>query len=377
MHPGYQTRRWAEDHALGSTAPPVAFVQHHHAHIASVMAEHGVPDGERVIGCAFDGTGYGTDGAIWGGEVLVASYDAFERPHHLRYVPLPGGDAAIRKPYRAALAHLWAAGIEWAPDLAPVRVAPPPERAVLQRQLERGVQCIPTLQHGPAVRRRQLAARPAPQRVLRGPGRHRARDRRGRRRGGIRVPVPERRTGDRRCPRAPGARRRPPCRPPRGRGRSQVPPGGGAPDRRRRRPPPGADGDRSGRAQRRRVPERAAGAARPARSSQRGASASSAIGSSRPTTVASRSARSPSPAGRPVRSRRPAEEPRARERPGSTFPRRRPGGRGVVAGPTLRRRRHDVVRVAALARPRAPRGGRVRAPGHRRQAGAARRRPRR
>jgi hydrogenase maturation protein HypF len=148
MHPGYQTRRWAEDHALGSNAPPVALAQHHHAHIAAVMAEHGVPDGERVIGCAFDGTGYGTDGAIWGGEVLVASYDAFERPHHLRYVPLPGGDAAIRRPYRAALAHLWAAGIEWAPDLAPVRVAPSAERAVLQRQLERGVQCIPTSSMG-------------------------------------------------------------------------------------------------------------------------------------------------------------------------------------------------------------------------------------
>jgi hydrogenase maturation protein HypF len=148
MHPGYQTRRWAEDHALGPNAPPVALAQHHHAHIAAVMAEHGVPDGERVIGCAFDGTGYGTDGAIWGGEVLVASYDAFERPHHLRYVPLPGGDAAIRRPYRAALAHLWAAGVEWAPDLAPVRVAPAAERAVLQRQLERGVQCFPTSSMG-------------------------------------------------------------------------------------------------------------------------------------------------------------------------------------------------------------------------------------
>ena len=105
------------------------------------MAEHGVPAGERVIGFAFDGTGYGTDGAIWGGEVLVAGYDGFERAAHLRYVPLPGGDATIRKPYRSALAHLWAAGIAWTPDLAPVRAASAAELAVLERQLERGCRC--------------------------------------------------------------------------------------------------------------------------------------------------------------------------------------------------------------------------------------------
>jgi hydrogenase maturation protein HypF len=143
-HPGYQTRRWAEANAPGD----VALVQHHHAHIAAVMVEHGVPDGERVIGVAFDGTGYGTDGAIWGGEILVAGYGDFERVSHLRYVPLPGGDAAIRKPYRAALAHLWASGIEWDADLAPVRAASPEERRVLQRQLERGVQCVPTSSMG-------------------------------------------------------------------------------------------------------------------------------------------------------------------------------------------------------------------------------------
>ncbi|MGH9016513.1 MAG: carbamoyltransferase HypF, partial [Acidimicrobiales bacterium] len=67
-HPGYQTRRWAEDNAPG----PVILVQHHHAHIAAVMVEHGVPSEGRVIGFAFDGTGYGSDGAIWGGEALVA-----------------------------------------------------------------------------------------------------------------------------------------------------------------------------------------------------------------------------------------------------------------------------------------------------------------
>ena len=91
---------------------------------------------DRVIGFAFDGTGYGPDGAIWGGEVLVAGYDSFDRVAHLRYVPLPGGDATIHKPYRAALAHLWAAGIEWGEDLAPVAAAPAIELAVLRRQLE-------------------------------------------------------------------------------------------------------------------------------------------------------------------------------------------------------------------------------------------------
>ena len=143
-HPGYQTRRWAEDRS----GRPVELVQHHHAHIASVMAEHAVAAGEQVIGFAFDGTGYGTDGAIWGGEVLIAGYDGFERRAHLRYVPLPGGDAAVRQPYRAALAHLWAAGIDWTPDLPPVQCASADELAVLQRQLERDVLCVPTSSMG-------------------------------------------------------------------------------------------------------------------------------------------------------------------------------------------------------------------------------------
>jgi hydrogenase maturation protein HypF len=143
-HPGYQTRRWAE----ASSPRPVQLVQHHHAHIAAVMVEHAVPAGERVIGYAFDGTGYGTDGAIWGGEILVTSYGSFERSAHLRYVPLPGGDTTIRKPYRAALAHLWAAGIEWAPELPPARAATVTGLAVLARQLERGVHCVPTSSMG-------------------------------------------------------------------------------------------------------------------------------------------------------------------------------------------------------------------------------------
>jgi hydrogenase maturation protein HypF len=143
-HPGYQTRRWAEEDANR----PVELVQHHHAHIAAVMVENGAPADERVIGFAFDGTGFGPDGAIWGGEALVAGYASFERRAHLRYVPLPGGDATIHKPYRAALAHLWAAGIEWGADILPVRAAPSIELSVLRRQLERGVQCVPTSSMG-------------------------------------------------------------------------------------------------------------------------------------------------------------------------------------------------------------------------------------
>jgi hydrogenase maturation protein HypF len=143
-HPGYQIRRWAEEHATG----PVDLVQHHHAHIASAMAEHAVPDGDEVIGFAFDGTGYGPDGAIWGGEVLVAQYRHYRRAAHLSYVPLPGGDAAIRRPARVALAHLWAAGIGWDDALAPVAALAPAERAVLAGQLERGIHCVPTSSMG-------------------------------------------------------------------------------------------------------------------------------------------------------------------------------------------------------------------------------------
>jgi hydrogenase maturation protein HypF len=146
-HPGYHTRNWAEGRAADRQIP-LSLVQHHHAHVAAVMAEHGVPATDQVLGFAFDGTGYGPDGAIWGGEVLLAGYRHFTRVAHLGYVPLPGGDATIRRPSRAALAHLWAAGIEWAPDLAPVQATDDAELVALGRQLERQVQCVPTSSMG-------------------------------------------------------------------------------------------------------------------------------------------------------------------------------------------------------------------------------------
>ncbi len=142
MHPGYFSREWSIREAAKRGIPLVS-VQHHHAHIAAVMAEHQHDGGRPVIGCSFDGTGYGLDGAIWGGEVLIADYDNFRRAAHLKYVPMPGGDGAVKHPYRAAFAHLWSAGIPWDDDLAPVQAARPWERQVLRRQLENGLNCVP------------------------------------------------------------------------------------------------------------------------------------------------------------------------------------------------------------------------------------------
>ncbi len=143
LHPGYLSGRWADRVADGR---PVVRVQHHHAHIASVMAEHAVTT--PVLGFSFDGTGYGADGSIWGGEVLIADYDRFERIGHLATVPLAGGDVSIRRPYRMALAHLWAAGVEWSADLPPVTAAPDEERRILATQLERELNVVPTSSMG-------------------------------------------------------------------------------------------------------------------------------------------------------------------------------------------------------------------------------------
>jgi hydrogenase maturation protein HypF len=144
MHPGYQSRRWAERRAeSGDLCLDV--VQHHHAHLAAVMAEHGLGRSEKVVGICFDGTGYGADGTVWGGEVLLGGYAEAQRISHLRYVPLPGGDGAVRKPYRMALSHLRAAGLHWEPDLAPVRHATEAgDLEALERQLERGAGCVAT-----------------------------------------------------------------------------------------------------------------------------------------------------------------------------------------------------------------------------------------
>jgi hydrogenase maturation protein HypF len=100
LHPEYLATRYA----LDSDIPHKIGIQHHHAHIASVLAEHGLTG--PVIGVAADGTGYGLDGTIWGGEILLADLIDFERHMHLRPIPLPGGEQAIRQPWRVAAAYL-------------------------------------------------------------------------------------------------------------------------------------------------------------------------------------------------------------------------------------------------------------------------------
>jgi hydrogenase maturation protein HypF len=104
LHPDYASSRLATKFC----GDDLIVVQHHHAHIAAVAAEHGIT--EPVIGVAFDGTGLGADGAIWGAEFMVADLRSYRRVGHLRYAPLPGGDRAAREGWRAALGYAYVAG---------------------------------------------------------------------------------------------------------------------------------------------------------------------------------------------------------------------------------------------------------------------------
>ncbi len=137
LHPDYLATRYALQRSRQEGIPAIG-VQHHHAHIASCMAENGVGPGRTVLGVAFDGTGYGEDGSVWGGEILVCDYLGYRRVAHLAPVTLPGGERAIREPWRMALAWLWQAGVGWEEDLPPVRFAPEAARRVILRMLEVG-----------------------------------------------------------------------------------------------------------------------------------------------------------------------------------------------------------------------------------------------
>lgn len=138
LHPLYLTSRLAAELPL-----PRVGVQHHHAHVASCMAENGLRG--KVIGVAMDGTGYGTDGRIWGGEFLVADFAGFERRAHFRYVPLPGGDTAVRQTWRPALGWLRETfGTQLPADLPLFRQVPERDIALITRMMDRGVNTVLT-----------------------------------------------------------------------------------------------------------------------------------------------------------------------------------------------------------------------------------------
>jgi len=134
QHPDYLSTRWAIRNIRGGQQRLA--VQHHHAHIAAVLADNGLDGARPVIGLAYDGTGYGEDGAIWGGEVLIADYCRFRRAAHLEYLPLPGGDAATRRPWRIALGYAEALGLD-VTGLPFLREVDPREAAIVQAQVSR------------------------------------------------------------------------------------------------------------------------------------------------------------------------------------------------------------------------------------------------
>lgn len=143
MHPDYLSARWGRQLARDTGARLIA-VQHHHAHLASTLAEHQiVPEDARTVGVILDGTGMGTDGTIWGGEILVGDYGGFERRAHFQPIALPGGEAAVRAPWRNLVAHLRAAfGPEWRGHITGTpladRLAPRPT-TIMDQMIAKGV----------------------------------------------------------------------------------------------------------------------------------------------------------------------------------------------------------------------------------------------
>ena len=132
MHPGYLSTRFAEELGL-----PTIVVQHHHAHIAAVLAEHGLT--EPAVGVAFDGTGSGDDERVWGAEVMIADLVGYERMAQLRYAPLAGGEAAIRQPWRAAMGYLSLAPEHVESFALATRGIPAAEQEIVATQIARAL----------------------------------------------------------------------------------------------------------------------------------------------------------------------------------------------------------------------------------------------
>lgn len=136
LHPAYLSRQWAIEYA-DRLGVPLIGVQHHQAHAAALIAERALEPGKRLLAFCFDGTGYGLDGSIWGGEVFLCDGRNFQRVAHLDRAPFPGAVASIRRPYRMALSLLQHCGMTWDQRLPCVQQCPHAERRILQRQLLR------------------------------------------------------------------------------------------------------------------------------------------------------------------------------------------------------------------------------------------------
>lgn len=135
LHPDYLSTKFAT-HYSETKEIPLLQVQHHHAHLAACLADNKWDSNESVIGICLDGTGYGTDGQIWGGEILIGGYQLFQRKFHIEYMPLPGGDTAIYHPNRIAAAYLWKLGLPWDDHLSAIQSLTIEEKNVMKGQLE-------------------------------------------------------------------------------------------------------------------------------------------------------------------------------------------------------------------------------------------------
>lgn len=150
LHPDYLSSRFAAAYAAEANLPLIK-VQHHHAHLSACMLENHLDPEEAVFGVTYDGTGYGEDGSIWGGEILLGNCSGFQRVLSLTHVPQPGGDAAVREPARMALAYLLAAGID--PDEAAAQTSIAAylgrkKTALIRAQLKNGFNCPKTSSMG-------------------------------------------------------------------------------------------------------------------------------------------------------------------------------------------------------------------------------------
>jgi len=147
QHPDFLSTTFAKKMAEINGIPLIE-VQHHHAHLAACLGENGLPLDKEVIALCYDGTGYGTDGAIWGGEILTGSAVSYKRMGHLEYMPLPGGDLSIKKPYRIAIAYLHSLGLASTKLLPPFEHSSKQELQVIRAQVDKGLNVIKTSSMG-------------------------------------------------------------------------------------------------------------------------------------------------------------------------------------------------------------------------------------